>query len=218
MAIFLIDGYNIIRTNPSLERIEQAEGMEAARVQLCRMCSQKAPANDRFIIFFDGDSEPMADIGSVEVRFSGLQKADAIIEEQANAAIYHGEKVFIATSDQDISVEGAAKINAYDFYEMLISRRNPFPSGEKEDHSKDSSTKAIQMMNWLVKQGHIPVNALQIPNLIKMIQYLLSGSDIKPQKLAAKIEKLLRSSCKVTPDPDPEKVIFRALKNYFQKL
>jgi predicted RNA-binding protein with PIN domain len=106
MRHIVIDGYNVIRSDPTFVRIEQ-QSMEDARGALLNLVnSSPRLARDDITVVFDGSgNRTFANgyrLGRVKAIFSPLgQSADDVIKEQARNA-RHPESLVVVTNDNDI--------------------------------------------------------------------------------------------------------------------
>jgi predicted RNA-binding protein with PIN domain len=214
---FLIDGTNLIRGNPSLDKLERLEGSHASRERLIELV--KAMANrgeERFwLIVFDGPGDVDAERRDrVDVRYSGGQTADELIMEAARNALAVGAKATIVSSDNELTIDGAQTIKSQDFYDELVSFAKAPP---KED---DSTQKALRIIEYLIEKGDLPSGALKDSNRIRdLAQHLdyYSQGEISSQKLAKKVEGIARKTGILGDAPDPQKIIYRNLKEYFDR-
>lgn len=103
----IIDGYNVIRSEPRLQHLE-ATSLELARDTLVRTLeSSPRLANDRLIVVFDGRFADRQHLhaqrrGRVEVVFSGRgQTADEVIVNQAEILARSG-RVVVVSDDVEV--------------------------------------------------------------------------------------------------------------------
>jgi predicted RNA-binding protein with PIN domain len=226
--LFLIDAYNIIRNNPSLALFEEESGTPATIQRFTAMCWEAMVEGEQWVVAFDGHGEPETRTDKpgcrLEIHFSGDLKADDILLDQARFALTEGRKVILATSDFEVYEEGVEKMNAYEFYDLLVSR--PLLEQEHEQPAatppSSFSIKPMQVLSPLQESGHVPWGAEKEKGLLLEIQQILEyyGESIakKANKAATRIEKALRKETTLTPDPDPEKVVQRAIKELLRKL
>jgi predicted RNA-binding protein with PIN domain len=107
----IIDGYNVIRTNPSGSRLEQSQGGEAARQWLIGHCLRALPPGEQWAVVFDGDGiGSCRDSGgaTLTVRFAAPQTADEMIRDMGFHAAALGANCLIVSSDNDVRIDGCA--------------------------------------------------------------------------------------------------------------
>ncbi len=213
---FLIDGTNLIRSNPSLDKLERIEGSHASRERLIELVKAMADREKKrfWLIVFDGPGDVDAERRDrVDVRYSGAQTADELIMEAARNALAVGAKVIIVSSDNELTIDGAQTIKSQDFYDELVS----FTKAPKED---DSTQKALRMIEYLIEKGNLPSGILKdskrIRDLAQHLDYYSQG-EMSSQKLAKKVEGILRKTGILGDAPDPQKEVYRNLKEYFQQ-
>jgi predicted RNA-binding protein with PIN domain len=106
MRQIVIDGYNVIRSDPNFRRIEQ-QSMEDARQALLNLVnSSPRLAGDEVTVVFDGaGNRTFANgfrFGRVKALFSPIeQSADDVIKEQARNAP-DPKSLVVVTNDNDI--------------------------------------------------------------------------------------------------------------------
>ncbi len=213
----MIDGTNLIRSNPSLEKLEREKGSRASREKLIEMVVKLArrEAETIWLLVFDGPGDVDAEKrGAIDVRYSGAQTADSLILQAAEDALAMDDHVRIVSSDNEVSIPGAEVVKSQDFYDELTAHA-PTPAPEKADPKQ----KALKILEFLAKEGIISVKSVYDPvlrdSLRGYLDYYAQG-DLPPQKLAKKIETFFRDAVKLNPDPDPQKVVYRKLKKYFE--
>ncbi len=112
MARLLVDGYNVIRRDPTLRKLE-ARDPEASRAELVRLLGHHSLQSFQVILVFDGTAPTNATRSSkfVQVRYTHPRTADAVIiamcqpsdvvvtddRELASATLSAGPKVWGVT-------------------------------------------------------------------------------------------------------------------------
>jgi len=214
----LIDAMNVIRTNPSLARVEDELGNAAARRELLRLCGEyiaREGGGAEYAIVFDGGDSGLDDaagLGLMVVICSGEKTADEIIIEKAEDARALGHEAWIVSNDAEVRAAGTHAIRAEDFYDELLRRPVLRESDSKNEQAK-------RLVAHLVAAGHLPSNAVSDAGLAAdLARHLEYYSDAMPlQKLAKKLESIFREHARVGPDPDPQKTFLRELKAFFGK-
>lgn len=215
-----IDGNNIVRSNPSLALLEQRDGAVAARDELLTLVRRWADRHGDWDVelVFDGGRDGGGDVelfGPVTVRFAWDRSADELILDSATHAVSLGAPVRIASSDRGVRVPGAAWVVAEDFYDELARR----PKAAKPVVA-DQPPEARGLVAHLAAAGHIPASAKGDRRVVDALAavwdyYVHSGK--ASGKVAKQLEVTLREVTKVTPDPDPEKQVLRAVKAFLDK-
>lgn len=216
----IIDGYNVIRTNPSGSRIEHDRGGTAARQWLVDLCRSAMAGGDHWQIVFDGDGtgEACDSAGAqLSVRFAAPLTADELIRDLAADAVATGSRCLIVSSDREVRLAGCGFQDSAAFYDWLLRHaRQRYPK------ATDAAPEIIdKLLAYLTECGHIKkgefVSAALRDALKEMIRYF-AAEKIKPQKIARDIEQLLREGLRFSPAPDPEKAVFRNIKHFFEKV
>jgi len=215
----IIDGYNVIRTNPSGSRMEQVQGGEAARQWLIDHCVRALPPGEHWSVVFDGDgigSSRDADGATLTVRFAAPQTADEMIREMGFHAAALGASCLIVSSDNDVRIDGCSFQDSGDFYDYLL-RHAGRQSAQPAD---DAGRRTEKLLAYLAECGHIKsgdsIPAATRDALRAFFRYF-GQQNHKPQKIAREVESLLREGVRLVPDPDPEKAAFRNIKGFFEK-
>ena len=214
----LIDGYNVIRTNPTGSRIEQAGGGASARQWLIDLCRRAIRDSEHWHVVFDGDGagETRAVAGAqLTVRFAAPQTADALIRDMASDAAAMGAACLIVSSDHQVRLEGCEFQDSADFYDHLL--RHVRKDGEPDCGAKE---KIDGLLANLAECGHIKMGAFIPQGLRRSMRELLEYSaaeKVKPPKIARDMERLLRESVRLFPEPDPQRSAFRSIKVFFEK-
>jgi predicted RNA-binding protein with PIN domain len=129
---WLVDGYNVIRCEPSLA-CHEAESLEAGRDALCRLLADAARSSgDQFTIVFDGARGGGATFAGrgVRVVFSRAQeRADDVLARLASAG------VAVVSTDREVQKAaaraGAIPITAGDFLARVLAP--PSPDKDEEE-------------------------------------------------------------------------------------
>ena len=215
----IIDGYNVIRTNPSGSRIEQAGGGAAARQWLVDLCRRAMTAGEQWHIVFDGDGTGEAfDSAGVllTVRFAAPLTADALIRDMAFDAAATGSDCLIVSSDGEVRAEGCALQDSGVFYDSLLRC-----AGKKGAGSIDTAPEIIdKLLAYLAECGHIKKGVFisaELRAALKEFFRYFAAEKVKPQKIARDVEQLLREGMRLIPEPDTEKTVFRNIKYFFEK-
>ena len=215
----IIDGYNVIRTNPSGSRIEESRGGDAARQWLIDLCCRAIMPGEQWTVVFDGDGAPSShDAGGVNltVRFAAPQTADEMIRDMAFHAASLGVNCMIVSSDNEVRLEGCAFQDSSDFYDYLLRH-----AGRESVQPVDAAGRTVEkLLAYLAECGNIErgafIAAATRAALGELLRYF-AAETCKPQKLARAVESMLREAMKVIPTPDHEKIIFRNIKSFFEK-
>lgn len=214
-----IDAMNVIRSDPSLARIEDKHGSAAAKrelMRLIRLYMEREGSDAEHTVVFDGmDSNPMEveSAGMLHVIYSCERTADEVIIEKADDARALGHEAWIVSNDAEVCSAGTQTIRSEEFYETLIHRRAPREPVAKNDLAK-------RLVAHLVAAGRLPSNATNdsglVADLARHLEYYLQGT-VSAQKLAKKLESVFHDHTNVTPDPDPQKIFYRELKGFFSR-
>ncbi|MBZ0273270.1 NYN domain-containing protein [bacterium] len=211
---FIIDGMNVIRTSPTLWRVEERKGIAAAQEEFLRLVRRHAQRRPdvEWIVVFDGYGEIGLE-GGVECVFAHPRTADEAIVDAAIDAVAVGADVVIVSTDHAVRADGAAYLTSQEFYEDLIRRDAPPP------RVADETQWACELLSVLEQKGHLRpeagANGALVAELARQLEYL--GRGRPPQKMAKKIEATLRGAARVLPSPDPEHQVARALKEFFER-
>ena len=216
----IIDGYNVIRTNPSGSRIELASGNAAARQWLVDLCRRAMMPGEQWHIVFDGDgSGEAADSPGAQlcVRFAAPRTADALIRDMAFDAAATGSDCLIVSSDREVRHEGCAFQDSAGFYDYLLRC-----GGKQGAAPPDAAPEIIdKLLAYLAECGHIKkgefISAALRDALNQLLRYF-AAEKVKPQKIARDVEQMLREGMRITPEPDTEKAVFRNIKHFFEKV
>jgi predicted RNA-binding protein with PIN domain len=219
MKRVIIDGYNVIRTNPTGSRIELVQGNDAARQWLINLCCRALKAGDLWSVVFDGDDLPSsydAGGGTLTVRYAAPLTADEMIRELAFHAVSVGVLCTIASSDQAVRAEGCSSLDSSAFYDYLLRH-----SGREIKRPGDDAPQIVEkLLAYLSACGNLQrgaaVQAATRSALEELIRYFAAEKP-KPQKIARDVENMLRESVQLIPCPDQEKTVFRNIKNFFEK-
>ena len=215
----IIDGYNVIRTNPSGSRIEISQGGDAARQWLIDLCCRAIKAGEQWIMVFDGDGIPFShDAGSatLAVRFAAPQTADDMIRDLAFHTLSVGVDCLIVSSDNEVRLDGCAFQDSNGFYDYLLRH-----AGRESAKPSDPSDRIVEkLLAYLTECGNIEAGAFIASATRAALKELLTyfaAEKFKPQKIARAVESMLREAVKLMPNPDHEKIIFRNIKSFFEK-
>ncbi|MBN2106135.1 MAG: NYN domain-containing protein [Deltaproteobacteria bacterium] len=215
----LIDGYNVIRTNPSGSHLEQTKGGEAARQWLIDHCLRALRPGEQWTVVFDGDGIGSSrDAGGAEltVRFAAPQTADEMIRDLGFHAAALGASCLIVSSDNDVRIEGCDFQDSSSFYDYLLRH-----AGRQTAQPADDGGRIIdKLLAYLAECGHIKSGDC-IPaatrDALRVFFRYFGDENHKPQKIAREVESLLRDGVRLAPDPDTEKAVFRNIKSFFEK-
>lgn len=215
----IIDGYNVIRTNPSGSRLEQVQGGEAARQWLIDICMRALPAGEQWAVVFDGDGIGLsreANGATLAVRFAAPQTADEMIRDMGFHAAALGLNCLIISSDNDVRVDGCGFQDSSAFYDNLLRHAGM----QNVKPADDAGRRAEKLLAYLADCGHIKtgdfIPAATRDAIVELIRYFAAEKP-KPQKIAREVESLLREGVRVMPQTDPEKAVFRTIKSFFEK-
>lgn len=213
----IIDAYNFIRTNPLGAKIEETKGHLSAKEWLVSLCKDALKDGEELLLVFDGSGEPSAEEirgGTIFVRYSSPCTADEIVRESAENALAMKIKSLIVSSDNEVRVLGSDFQDCRSFFDYLIREKNRTP----KENGFSETIQVNNLLKYLTVKGHIQPDTFIEPNTGKSIAHLLRYLSIrtqKPQKIAREVEKLLRNSVVLKPDPDPQKKVFRSIKLFF---
>jgi hypothetical protein len=214
----IIDGYNVIRTNPSGSRLEQSQGGEAARQWLIDHCLAALPAGEQWTVVFDGDgigSCHDADGAKLAVLFAAPQTADEMIRDMGFHAAALGANCLIVSSDNDVRIDGCAFQDSSSFYDYLLRH-----AGRRTEQPADEAVSMVdKLLAYLAECGHIKRGDF-IPSetrdaLRELLRYFAAEKH-KSQKIARTVESMLREGVRLKPEPDTEKTVFRNIKSFFE--
>jgi hypothetical protein len=215
----IIDGYNVIRTNPSGSRLEQAKGGDAARQWLIGLCSRAMQSGEHWTVIFDGDgigSSSDAGGATLTVRFAVPQTADEMIRDTGFHAAALGADCLIVSSDNAVRIDGCAFQDSSGFYDHLLRHAGRQPAKPADD----TLLMVDKLLAYLEDCGHIQsghcLPAAAREALMVFFRYFGDGSH-KPQKIAREVESMLREGIRLVPEPDTEKAVFRNIKSFFEK-
>ncbi len=211
-----VDAMNLIRGEPSLARLEDTQGPAAARRALLRLCRDyiaRSGDDNEYIIVFDGgddNSNESLDDPALLVRYAGERSADEVIIEQATDAQALGYQAWVVSNDNEVRAAGSHVVRPEVFYEALIRRPPPTAPVSRD-------ILARRLVAHLAARGHVPTAADDgLVSVVKdLLDYYLPAASM--QKLAKKIEAVLRERTRVTPDPDPQKTVQRELKVFLEQ-
>jgi len=209
----IIDAYNVIRTNPESKCIEDQQGNLQAREWLLNMCRDAVRNGEEWVLVFDGAGAAAAEKingGSLMVRYAAPRSADEAIRELGEDATALKIPVRIVSSDSEVQVSGCEQMDSTSFLEFLKKRK------AKGERPKAPSKKDIaeKLLKTLAEKRHIAID--KVSNnlkdaLIELISYLYAR-ELTAQKMAREIEKYLREHLPVKPSPDPQKEVFRTIR------
>jgi hypothetical protein len=215
----IIDGYNVIRTNPSGSRIEESRGGDAARQWLLDLCCRAIMPGEQWAVVFDGDGIPSShDAGGamLTMRFAAPQTADEMIRDMAFHAVSLGVNCLIVSSDNEVRLEGCAFQDSGDFYDYLLRH-----AGLESVLPVDAAGRTVEkLLAYLAECGNIERGvfvAAAMHDALKELLTYFAAENCKPQKIARAVESMLRDGVKLIPNPDREKIIFRNIKSFFEK-
>ena len=209
----IIDAYNVIRTNPESKRIEDQQGNLQAREWLLNICRDAVRTGEEWILVFDGAGAAAAEKinnGSLMVRYSAPRTADEVIRDLGEDATALKIPARIISSDSEVQVSGCEQMDSASFLEFLKKRK------VKNERPKAPSKKDIaeKILKTLAEKRHIAVD--KVSNnlkdaLVELISYLYAR-ELTSQKMAREIEKHLRDRMPIQPIPDPQKEVFRTIR------
>ena len=216
----IIDGYNVIRTNPSGSRIELASGGAAARLWLVDLCRRAMMPGEQWDIVFDGDGSGGAGDSAgalLSVRFAAPLTADALIRDMAFDAAATGSDCLIVSTDREVRLDGCAFQDSAGFYDYLLRR-----GAKKSAAPQDAAPEIIdKLLAYLEECGHIKkgvfISAALRDALKELLRYF-AAEKVKPQKIARDVEQMLREGMRLSPEHDTEKAVFRNIKHFFEKV
>jgi predicted RNA-binding protein with PIN domain len=216
---FIIDAYNVIRTNPEGKLIESRQGNLPARAWLIDLCRAAVRNGEKWIVVFDGDGTATAEQvhgGTLEVRYATPQTADEVVRQLGEDAIALKISARIVSSDGEVRVSGCEHVDSQSFVEFLNRRK------VKGDRPKSPSKQALceNILKTLAEKRHIPMDAISYKlkdEVTECISYLFARN-LAPQKMAREIEKYLRDLLPLQPNPDPQKEVFRIIKSRIESL
>ncbi len=225
-AIILIDAWNLVRTTPSLAKTEVRDGNAAARktlIALVREAAEREAPDVAWELVFDGASDHAGSIeraGRVTVIWCAPRSADEVIVERARDSVALGRKTLIVSNDREVRTDGADAMWTVDFHEHLLQREPIFETVTRtEARPKAKAPTGGALADFLVERGHLR-RVDRTPkleaDLKHWIEYVKIGAST-PNKLAKRIETHLRAAARIEPDPDPEKKLYRALKEFFER-
>ncbi len=225
-AIILIDAWNFVRTTPSLAKIEERDGNAAARqtlIEQVREAAERESPDVAWELVFDGASDHAGSIervGRVTVIWCAPRSADEVIVERARDSVALGRKTLIVSNDREVRAPGAEAMWTVDFHEHLLQREPIFESAVAPKKSaRGRAPTGGALATFLVERGHLKDadrTAKLEADLKHWIDYVKIGANA-PNKIAKKIETQLRQSLRIFPDPDPEKAVYRSLKEFFER-
>lgn len=152
-ALYLVDGYNVIRRDSKLKDIEGRQGLEAGRMALLtRMKASALVAATRTTIVFDGSGDVVSSSptghANLRVVFSAPpENADSKIVAMVRAS-RTPEQVVVVTADQELSWQarraGAAVILPENFAALRrpTGRKRKQPRGGRDSSEKPLATGA----------------------------------------------------------------------------
>jgi predicted RNA-binding protein with PIN domain len=209
----IIDAYNVIRTNHEGKSIEDNQGNQSVREWFINLCRDAVRDGEEWVVVFDGAGVPLTEQlngGSLTVRYAHPHTADEVIRELGENAVALHVTACIVSSDNEVRVSGCKQQDSALFIDFVIKRK------AKGKRPKAPSKKELgeNILKALVAQGHLArvrVSNRLADDLIQHISYLFSTQ--KPsQKMAREIEKFLRERVVITPSSDPQKEVFRIIR------
>lgn len=216
---FIIDAYNVIRTNPEGKQIESRQGNLPARAWLIDLCRAAVRNGEKWIVVFDGDGTAAAEQlhgGTLEVRYAAPHTADEVVRQLGEDAIALKQEARIVSSDGEVQVSGCEHMDSPSFVAFLKKRK------AKGERPKTPSKKDLgeNILAALAEKrcvtGSAVANTLK-DDFIALISYLFARK-LAPQKMAREIEKYLRERLPLQPNPDPQKEVFRIIKSCIEAL
>jgi predicted RNA-binding protein with PIN domain len=209
----IIDAYNVIRTNHEGKFIENTQGNQSARDWFINLCRDAIREGEEWVIVFDGAGDTVAEKlngGILTVCYSYPRTADEVIREGGEHAVALKISARLVSSDNEVRVAGCEQQDSASFIAFVKKRR------EKGTKPKAPSKKALgeNVLEALAAKGHIAgsrISSVLKDDLIELIFYLVSTKK-SSQKMAREIEKFLREGIPITPNPDPQKEVFRIIK------
>ena len=233
-----IDAMNVIRSNPSLARLEEKSGNRAAQLELIRLVRQYAERRDGTdcTLVFDGPATAAIEANpgrSTLIIYSEDEKADQVIIRLAQDAVALGYGTLIVSNDAEVRAEGANFMRAEQFYEILL--RRPAPKNEispeaefYEQWFQSAASRAPEgldeiarrLIATLVENRLLPASMIGDQRLKAELADLLkdcSAQRLSLPKVAKKLESFLATRSTAAPKPDPQKLTLRALKTILAK-
>ncbi len=214
----IIDAYNVIRTNPAGKLIEEKQGNRCARDWLQNLCRSAVRDGEEWILVFDGNGTTAAEPvnrGSLVVRYSHPLTADEVIRELGEDALALSIPARIVSSDSEVQVPGCEQQDSPSFLEFVIRRKNKPPKTK----TPSKAELADRIIKTLLEKGAVaagtPISYQVKDGLVQLISYLYSRRQ-NPQKMAREIEEYLRARLPMKPNPDPQKEIFRTIKQILE--
>ena len=146
--LVLVDGYNLIRNDPTLKAIE-ARSLEAGRgALLSRLQSTFSLQANEIVVVFDGASAPLPypaseRYGQIRVIFSRQgETADAVIMRMA-AAVPAGRQMLLLSDDREIRTAVQAQGGIVGGAADRANRptRSAFSNKDSDDRPKDKQKK-----------------------------------------------------------------------------
>ena len=134
---FLLDGYNIIKQTPSLNR-GTLENQRLGLIQWIGSNSPQGSAQNSVTVVFDGKEEFFGSqsSGSVKVLFSQGQSADDLIKKMVEHYPFK-KSVVVVSNDKDITLYvralGAAVLSVKEFLGTAAKKSRPLSN---EQHSQ----------------------------------------------------------------------------------
>jgi predicted RNA-binding protein with PIN domain len=222
-----IDAWNVIRTTPSLAQHERSKGNAAARArfleQVARAFERESAASE-WVVVFDGSSDGHGEwekAGGALVRYCAPRSADDVIVEMAADAVAAGAETVIVSNDRAVEHPGARRMLTTDFEERLLSGAPIFAEAKVAPPPvRRGAPKVTALVEHLMRAGHLAPGAAGDAKLHEALRHALDYASVgagAANKTAKRLEKQLRALTRVSPDPDPEKTLFRSLKAFFEK-
>ncbi len=211
---YIIDAYNIIRTNPESKQLEDRQGNLTARTWLVDLCRAAVRNGEEWFVVFDGDGTASAEQvhgGTLTVRYAAPKTADEVVRELGEDATAQKKPACIVSSDGEVRVSGCQHQDSLSFMVFLKKRK------AKGERPRSPSKKELgeHILAMLEEKSCIPgrlVTNKVKDDFIAHISYL-SARKLTPQKMAREIEKYLRDRLPLQPTPDPQKTVLRTIKN-----
>lgn len=153
MKIHIIDGYNVIHSLSLFKKFlnEPENGLERAREQLIRVCSEKL--DNSFIVVFDGKMGKSENYSKSVIFTSEITDADTVILRLVEKYVKKGSIVKIYTRDRNLidrcKLGGA--INA-DPEELLVANHRKHIAEGKE-RNLDKELRLLKKYNWSKEFG-----------------------------------------------------------------
>lgn len=161
MRQILVDGYNVIRADPTMQRAERASLENARRLLLTTLDTSPRLRRDSIVVVFDGIREGRANQnsfrqGRVLVVFSARgQSADDVIKARVHATT-DPEQVVVVTNDVDIRLycerHGCAVSGSENLLNQLPGPRRlmRLPSQPRDEDEPDNTPHTLTT----VKKGN----------------------------------------------------------------